>query len=249
MTPTLSPAGMKHLRDFKLSGMARTVPVRLEEAGGSTMTHQEFLELLLEDEANQRSDNRRKKLYQGAHLPFEKGIEDFDFTFQPSVKKAEILELSTGNFIGKRENIIFIGQPGTGKTHLSVALGLTALGHGYTVLFTSVWEMITALEQSRADLSYHKKVRCYTQPDLLVLDELGYKSMAESTVEDFFDIVSKRYEKGSIIMTSNRAFGEWDKIFIDKTLTGAILDRLVHHCHIITIKGESYRVQQRLKAG
>lgn len=247
MTSTLSPTGMKKLRDFKLSGMARTVPIRLEEAQSTPLSHQEFLELLLEDEASQRAENRRKNLYGSAHLPFEKGMEDFDFTFQPSVKKTEMLELATGNFISKRENVVFVGQPGTGKTHLSVALALSALGHGMSVLFTSVWDMITALEQSRADMSYHKKVSCYVKPDLLVLDELGYKSMAESTVEDFFEIVSKRYEKGSIIMTSNRPFGEWDKIFIDKTLTGAILDRLVHHCHIIMIKGESYRVQQRLK--
>jgi len=172
-------------------------------------------------------------------------IEDFDFTFQPSVKKTEMMELATGNFIVKHENIIFIGQPGTGKTHLSIALGLKALGYGYTVLFTSVADMITTLEQSRADLSYQKKIQQYVKPDLLILDELGYKSMAESTVEDFFEIVSRRYEKGSIIITSNRDFQEWGKIFIDKTLTGAILDRLVHHCHIVTIKGESYRVSHR----
>lgn len=247
MPNSLSQSSMKKLRDFKLSGIIRTLPVRLEEAVSRNLSHSEFLDLLLEDEVNQRTENRRKRLYGSARLPFEKGLEDFDFTFQPSVKKAELLELSTCNFIGKRENIIFIGQPGTGKTHLSVALALKALGYGYTVLFTTVWEMITALEQSRADLSYHKKVQSYLKPDLLILDELGYKSMAETTVEDFFEIVSKRYEKGSIIITGNRTFGEWDRIFIDKTLTGAILDRLVHHCHIITIKGESYRVNHRNK--
>lgn len=247
MILSLSPSAMRKLKDFKLSGIARTVPVRLEEAQSRAFSHQEFLELLLEDEANQRAENRRKELYGSAHLPFEKGLEEFDFTFQPSVKKVELLELATGNFITKRENVIFVGQPGTGKTHLSVSLALAALGQGFRVLFTSVWEMITTLEQSRADMSYQKKIQLYTKPDLLILDELGYKNMAASTVEDFFEIVSKRYEKGSIIMTSNRPFGEWDKIFIDKTLTGAILDRLVHHSHIITIKGESYRVQHRDK--
>jgi DNA replication protein DnaC len=246
-TNTISQASLKKLRKFMLSGIIRTLDVRLEEATSQNLSHREFLELLLEDEANQRADNRRKRLYSGAHLPFEKGLEDFDFTFQPSVKKLQMLELATGNFIGKHENIIFIGQPGTGKTHLSTALGLKALGYGYTVLFTSVADMITTMEQSRADLSYHKKIQQYLKPDLLILDELGYKSMADTTVEDFFEIVSRRYEKGSIIITSNRDFGEWDKIFIDKTLTGAILDRLVHHCHIITIKGESYRVQHRNK--
>ncbi|KKR03701.1 MAG: IstB domain protein ATP-binding protein [Parcubacteria group bacterium GW2011_GWC2_39_14] len=249
MPSSLSQATLRKLRDFKLSGISRTLPVRLEEAVSRNLSHSEFLDLLLEDEVNQRTENRRKRLYGSARLPFEKGFEDFDFTFQPSVKKAEMLELSTCNFIGKRENVIFIGQPGTGKTHLSVALGLKALGYGHTVLFTTVWDMITTLEQSRADLSYHKKVQSYLKPDLLILDELGYKSLAETTVEDFFEIVSKRYEKGSIIITSNRIFGEWDKIFIDKTLTGAILDRLVHHCHIVTIKGESYRVNHRNKTG
>ena len=244
-TNPISQASLKKLREFKLSGIIRTLDVRLAEANNQNLSYREFLELLLEDEVNQRSDNKRKRLYGGAHLPFEKGLEDFDFTFQPSVKKTEMMELATLNFIVKHENIIFIGQPGTGKTHLSVALGLKALGQGYTVLFTSVADMITTLEQSRADLSYQKKIQQYVKPDLLVLDELGYKSMAESTVEDFFEIVSRRYEKGSIIITSNRDFQEWGKIFIDKTLTGAILDRLVHHCHIINIKGESYRVSHR----
>lgn len=248
-TNTISQAGLKKLREFKLSGIVRTLEVRLTEAISQNLSHREFLELLLEDEVNQRADNKRKRLYSGAHLPFEKGLEDFDFTFQPSVKKMEMLELATGNFIGKHENIIFIGQPGTGKTHLSIALGLKALSYGYTVLFTSVADMITTLEQSRADLSYQKKIQLYSKPDLLILDELGYKSMAESTVEDFFEIVSRRYEKGSIIITSNRDFQEWGKIFIDKTLTGAILDRLVHHCHILTIKGESYRVKHRSQKG
>jgi len=238
---------MSKLRDFKLSGIIRTLPIRLEEAVSRNLGYSEFLDLLLEDETNQRTENRRKRLYSSARLPFEKGIEDFDFTFQPSVKKAQTLELATCNFLGKRENVIFIGAPGTGKTHLSVALALKALGYGYTVLFTTVWDMITSLEASRADLSYQKKVQSFVKPDLLILDELGYKSMAETTVEDFFEIVSKRYEKGSIIITGNRTFGEWDKIFIDKTLTGAIIDRLVHHCHIITIKGESYRVNNRGK--
>lgn len=244
-TNPISQASLKKLREFKLSGIIRTLEVRLTEANNQGLSHREFLELLLEDEVNQRSDNKRKRLYGGAHLPFEKGLEDFDFTFQPSIKKTEMMELATLNFIVKHENIIFIGQPGTGKTHLSVALGLKALGCGYTVSFTSVADMITTLEQSRADLSYQKKIQQYVKPDLLILDELGYKSMAESTVEDFFEIVSRRYEKGPIIITSNRDFQEWGKIFIDKTLTGAILDRLVHHCHIINIKGESYRVSHR----
>src|SRR3989344_5473820 len=148
-------------------------------------------------------------------------------------------------FWTRKPIFLFVGQPGTGKTHLSVSLALKALGHGKTVLFSSVWDMINTLQQSRADYSYQKKIRDYLKPDLLVLDELGYRSMAESTVEDFFEIVSRRYEKGSIIITSNRSIAEWDKVFVDKTLTTAVVDRLLHHCTVIEIKGESYRFKKR----
>jgi len=122
-----------------------------------------------------------------------------------------------------------------------------SVGLTYTCLFTTVWDMITTLQSSRADMTYKKKIEYYTKPDLLILDELGYRSMGETTVEDFFEVVSRRYEKKSTIVTSNREFTSWDKIFIDKTLTGAIIDRLIHHCHTFIIKGESYRFKNRSK--
>lgn len=235
----------KTLKRFKLSGIVKTLELRLKQAQEEGFACSEFLGLLLEDEKNSRQDNRRSRLYKGAKLPFEKGLEDFDFSFQPSIKKTEILELATCRFVERKSNILFIGQPGTGKTHLSVALGLQALGYGKTVLFCSLWEMIHQLQQSRADLSYQRKIQEYLKPDLLILDELGYRGMADKTVEDFFEIVSRRYEKGSIIITSNRSVSEWDKVFIDKTLTTAVVDRLMHHCSVIEIKGESYRFKKR----
>lgn len=246
LTTVLTSAGLlKALKEFKLAGMVKTLELRLKQAQEDNLSCSEFLGLMLEDEVNSRSDNKRSRLYKGAHLPFEKGIEDFDFAFQLSIKKAEILELATCRFLEKKANILFIGQPGTGKTHLSVALGLKALGYGKEVLFTSVWEMIQRLQASRADFTYQKKIEEYLKPELLILDELGYRSMAEKTVEDFFEIVSRRYEKGSIIITTNRSLTEWDKVFIDRTLTSAIVDRLMHHSVIIEIKGESYRFRKK----
>ena len=181
--------------------MVDSLEIRLKEAGEDQISYSEFLGLLL---------------------------EDFDFTFQPSIKKQEILEFATCHFLEKKANIVFIGQPGTGKIHLSVALSLQALGRGRTVLFTTVRDMINTLQQSRADYSYQKKIQTFLKPDLLILDELGYRSMAESTVEDFFEIVSKRYEKGLIIITSNRQIHQWDSVFVDKTLTTAVVDRLIY---------------------
>jgi DNA replication protein DnaC len=238
---------VSYLKDFRLAGIVNTYDLRLSEAGEKNLSHKEFLEIILEDERLNRESNRKKRMYSAAHFPHQKYMEDFDFTFQPSLKKGEILNLGTCSFIPKGENIVFIGQPGTGKTHLSIALGLKALSYGYTCLFTTVWDMITTLQSSRADMSYKKKIEYYTKPDLLILDELGYRSMGETTVEDFFEVISRRYEKKSTIITSNREFTSWDKIFFDKTLTGAIVDRLIHHCHTFIIKGESYRFKNRRK--
>ena len=235
------------LRSLKLAGIAKSLDIRNKEAIERKLAYLEFLELLLEDEVSNRESNSFKKRISKAHLPHKKTLEDYEFNFQPRINKKLIFDLATCKFIEKNENIIFMGQPGTGKTHLATAIANKALLMGYKVLFSTVSEMIDTLHQSKADGTYYKKIEYYFKPDLLVLDELGFKPLSQHTVHDFFEIISKRYEKKSIIITSNKSFEEWDSIFFDKILATAIIDRLVHHCHPIFIKGESYRVKEHKK--
>lgn len=236
------------LREFKLSGIYNSIEERLSYAKEKSLPYAEFLELLFEDEINNRRDNSYKKRYTQAKLPSRKTIEDFDFSFQPSIDKKVINDCLTCNFIKEKKNIVFIGNPGTGKTHLSIAVGIRALSKGHKILFTSTSEMLQTLNQAKADNSFYQKVTYYLTPELLILDELGFKKLPNYSADDFFEIISKRYEKGSLIITTNKTFEQWGDIFADNILASAILDRIVHHSTIIKINGHSYR-SKNLKEG
>ncbi len=235
----------KDLRNLKLSGIAKTLEVRNEQAIKEKLSYMEFLELLIEDELANRKDKSYKKRFQKAHFPFTKTLEEYDFNFQPTLNRQEIYNLATCEFIRKKENVVFIGPPGTGKTHLSISIGIKALQQGYKVIFTTVSDMMSALFESKADNSYVQKLKYYLSSDLLILDELGFRKLNEHIVDQFYEIISQRYEKGSLIITSNKTFDEWGNIFWDSILASAILDRIVHHCHLVLIKGESYRMREQ----
>lgn len=234
------------LRHFKLSGMVNSVEERIAYAKEKSLSYADFLALLLEDERNNRQDNSYKKRYLKAKFPAHKKLEDFDFSFQPSVDKRVINDAATCQFIREKKNLVFMGNPGTGKTHLSISIGVKALQKGFKVLFTTTAHMLHDLHTSKADNSYHKKLDSYLTSDLLIIDELGFKKVPQYSADDFFEIISRRYEHGSVIITTNKPFEQWGDIFADPVLASAILDRLIHYSDIIKINGPSYR-QKNLK--
>ena len=233
------------IKKLHLAGILQTADMRAEQAVKEQLSYMEFLELLINDENLNRSRNRRNDLMRRSRIPQHKTIEEFNFSWQPCLNRQAIYAFGTGEFIRKKENIAFIGLPGTGKTHLSIALGIKAIEQGYTVLFTTLSEMMEDLYMSRADTSFRQKLKKYVSPDLLIIDEFGLKKLGQTNVDDLYEVISKRYETAATIITSNKQFDEWGSILFDPVLATAILDRFVHHCSFITIEGESYRMKER----
>lgn len=236
---------LNKLKQLKLSGVIKTFETRNEQAIKEQLSYTEFFELLLSDEMSNRRDNGTNKRLQKAKLPQYKTLEEYNFNFQPNINKKFIYNLGTCEFVRKKENIAFIGPPGTGKTHLAISLGIKAISQGYNVLFTTLNAMLDDLYLSRADNSFKQRLKNYINPDLLILDELGLKKLNQNSVDDFYEVIAKRYEKGAIIITSNKVFDEWGNIFYDPVLATAILDRFIHHCHFIVIDGSSYRMKEQ----
>jgi DNA replication protein DnaC len=233
----------KKIQHLKLSGVAKSLESRNKYAIENKLSYIDFLELLVEDEYISRQSNSYVKRLNRSKLDTTKTIDTYDFTYQPELNKSEILDLASCRFIHEHKNIVFMGNPGVGKTHLANAIGIEALKQGYKAHFIHASDIISKLMSARGDGTYYFILKELLNVDVLIIDEIGFKKIPQNSVDEFFEVIRRRYEYGSVIITTNRPFEEWANIFGDAVLASAIVDRIVHHSCIIKITGKSYRMK------
>jgi DNA replication protein DnaC len=233
----------EHLAYLKLSTAAEHLSAELDRALKEKLSSTQVLERLLELEVEETRARRQRGRLRYAHYPVHKTLSQFDFDFQPSLDRKQLAELSTLRFVEAKQNVILLGPPGVGKTHLGIALGVAATEAGYRTYFTSAADMVAALQAAHLEGLASLKLRTYTQPSLLVIDELGYLPLDQASANWIFQVVTRRYDKGSIVLTSNRGFSDWGQVFADAVVASAIVDRLLHNATVVNIRGRSYRMR------
>jgi len=241
LTQELTP----QLKRLRLSGVLETLELRNQQAIQERLSYVEFLARLIQDEVERRTQKQLQLRVRRAAFRSDKTLESFDFSFNPTINRQQLLDLAACHYIAEHRNLLVCGPTGVGKSHLSQALGHEACRRGYAVLFISTHKMLAHLNGGRADGSYDRRFQTYLRPDLLILDDFGLKPVSSPGPEDLLDIILERYERGSILITSNRAPSEWPDLFGNPLMASAALDRLADRAHVVIITGASYRARDR----
>lgn len=229
------------LKKLRLSGVLQSLDLRTRQAVEDSLSHTEFLYRLCADEVERRDSKQLDMRMRRANFEGSKRLEDFEWAFNTKVPKAKIVDLATCSFVEKHENVLLIGPAGVGKSHVAQAIGERACRAGHAVCYTTAHQMLTQLRAARADQSLDKRMLRFTTPDLLIVDDLGLRPLEHEEPIDLYEIVRARYERGSMIITSNRALEEWHPLFLDDLMASAAMDRLLHHAHVVVMEGHSYR--------
>jgi DNA replication protein DnaC len=245
----MSAALVAALKQLRMSGSIATLDLRLQEAASHALNHAEFLELVLQDELALRSDRQFRRRLKAAGLKELKTLEDFDWSFNPSIKKKPIYDLASGQFIRERRDLLWLGPPGVGKSHLVQAIAYQVLKAGFVVLYRSIFDVIRDFLHDEALGDQDKVLARYLKPDLLIIDDMGMKHLPKRSGEYLFEIIMRRYETRSTMMTSNRPLEDWGKLLGDVPSATAILDRFLHHADIVRITGKSYRLRHQGRGG
>lgn len=247
------PAGARlqgQLRALKLTRIEPIVDSVAQECAREKLGYLDFLERLLAVELDERRARKVDMLERFAGFPYRKPLESFDFTFQPTVDRRLVRDLATLRFLDHGENVLIVGPPGTGKTMLSIGLGLKAAEAGRRVMFTTADDLVQSLTRAFQENRLEERLKVYAYPTLLILDEIGYLPLDKLQANLLFQVIARRYERGSLILTSNKGFSEWGSICAgDPVIASAMLDRLLHHSHVLNIRGESYRLKEKREAG